>query len=186
MLVTLSILLIRNISISSLSLSTLFDDYNVSSSIIIYPKNRRDFGDSVRLANQRCESFCPDVVIRPNTVEDISNVMRMIHTTLIKHNTSIPFTVKGGGHSYSCQSVRDDGILLDMRNFDHIHVNGDVVNVGAGLTFEKVFKILNKNDRTIIHGQCLQVGVVGFTVHGGIILNCNIVVITILLLFYYY
>jgi FAD/FMN-containing dehydrogenase len=64
--------------------------------------------------------------------------------------------------------MKNDGILIDMQNFDHIHVSGNVVNVGAGLTFEKVFKVLNKNDRTIIHGQCLQVGVVGYTIHGGV------------------
>ena len=151
-----------------LSLSSLFHDFNISNSIIIYSNNSRDFSDSVKVANQRCEQNCPDVVIRPKTADDISNIMRMVHIALTTYNTSIQISVKGGGHSYTCQAVKDNGILIDMRNFDHIHVSGNVVNVGAGLTFKKVFDVLNKNDRTIIHGQCLNVGVVGYTCHGGV------------------
>ena len=141
-----------------LSLSSLFHDFNISKSIIIYSNNSRDFSDSVKVANQRCEQNCPDVVIRPKTADDISNVLRMVHIALTTYNTSIQISVKGGGHSYSCQAVKDNGILIDMRNFNNIHISGDIVNVGAGLTFEKVFAVLKKNDRTIIHGQCLNVG----------------------------
>ena len=150
-----------------LSLSSLFEEYNVSSSIIFYP-NTLEYRNSVKLANQRCEIYCPDIVLLPKTVFDITNVMRMVYFTIVNQNTSISVSVKGGGHSYTCQSMKNDGILVDMQNFDHIHVSGNVVNVGAGLVFKKVFKVLNKNDRTIIHGQCLDVGIVGFTIHGGV------------------
>ena len=165
-LIIIFLLFIRRISCDSLS--SFLKEYNISSNIIIDSSNINDFSNSIKVANQRCENYCPDYVFKPNSVEDISKLMKMMYTLRLMQNISIDLSVRGGGHSYTCQAVKNGGILIDMRNFDHVHINGDFINVGAGLSFKKIFNVLNKNDRTIIHGQCLDVGVVGFTIHGGV------------------
>ena len=154
-----------------INLEQLLKEANISSTIVIHSNNTKEFGNSVKVANQRCQSFCPDVVIKPRTAQDVSAVVKLVqHNNLISQNTNelIHLSIRGGGHSYTCQSVKEGGILLDMRNFNHIIINDDTIKVGAGLTFKDIFKILDTNKRSIIHGQCLNVGVVGYTIHGGV------------------
>jgi len=158
-----------NLILCDKMLLNLLQEYNISSNIIINSNNNfKEYSNSIKVANQRCEKYCPDIVLKPNNIEDISNLMKMIYKVRLIHNITIDISIRGGGHSYTCQSIKNGGILIDMKNFNHLHISGDIINVGAGLTFKKIFNVLNKNDRTIIHGQCLDVGVVGYTIHGGV------------------
>jgi hypothetical protein len=44
---------------------------------------------------------------------------------------------------------------------------GDLVTVGSGFRFSQLLPLLPPN-KTVMHGQCLEVGVAGYSIHGGV------------------
>ena len=120
-------------------------------------------------ANHACAvaGGCPDVIVLPATAEDASKIIAL------SQRLQVNLGVKGGGHSYTCQSsskLHGGGIMLDMRLFDDLQIypaTGRIV-VGAGRKFSDILPSLKTHDLAVIHGQCLHVGVAGFTLHGGV------------------
>lgn len=157
------------------------DSLNLSSgSIVAFPYSST-YHRYLVPANGACvSSGCPDVIILPATVQDISKIVNMVHTERLRERF-ISLSVKGGGHSYTCQAnnASHHGILLDTRLLNGLTLNYDVsssvpvsITVGSGLRFSDILKFLRQNASTsklvVVHGQCLDVGVAGFTLHGGI------------------
>ena len=60
---------------------------------VMYEKRRE-------LKNGMCRHIYPDVVVVPKSTEDVSKIIR----TASHYNT--PISVRSGGHSYTCQSVK--------------------------------------------------------------------------------
>ena len=97
----------------------------------------------------------------------------------------VSLSVRGGGHSYTCQGTRTGSLMIDTRYLDNIQVNYNPRNatnttyiqphmtVGTGLTWGAVLDKLalirenSKVDLITVHGQCTSVGVAGFSLHGG-------------------
>ena len=58
---------------------------------------------------------------------------------------NLPLSVRGGGHSYTCNSVKNNSVQLDMRDMDSISLAQDsrsptglAATLGAGATWGEV------------------------------------------------
>lgn len=155
---------------------------------ILFP-NDNLFTESVVLANYACHLQCPTAVFRPINETEISAIVR------IAESMSLGLVIKGGGHSYTCQSTKGNrSVMIDLRYLNHLELNirkfnsstssdYESITLGAGNTWQKVLNFLdnkpyrvkpkvsrtNLNDSYItVHGQCTEVGVAGFSLHGGV------------------
>jgi len=102
--------------------------------------------------------------------KDAAEIVKFVRKAKYKINIS----VRSGGHSYSCTSSKPDGIQLDLRGIRKIELmetsrssSGWAVKLGSGLSWNQVLDKLSPDKWTIVHGQCLSVGVGGFTLGGG-------------------
>jgi hypothetical protein len=71
--------------------STLADVHMKGS--VMYEKRRE-------LKNGMCKYIYPDLVVVPKSTEDVSKIIKVAN----HYNT--PISVRSGGHSYTCQSVK--------------------------------------------------------------------------------
>lgn len=80
---------------------------------------------------------------------------------------SVPFRIKGGGHSYAGYSA-GPYLILYTQGMDSLSWNGTQVTAGAGAINYSVYAALAKAGRTMTHGRCPGVGLAGFALGGGI------------------
>lgn len=132
------------------------------------------YADSLPL-NYACAD-CPHEVLRPKSNQEVSRILQFARS----HNMSI--VLRGGGHAYTCQSTARGALLIDMRGFQAmrmIEVNhtAHAIEVGTGLIWDEVLSFLRQQERRqpnprqklyVVHGQCTNVGVAGFALHGGV------------------
>ena len=119
--------------------------------------------NSVVQANYACNQRCPDCVVRPRNVFDASQAIRRAAAE------SLPVSIRGGGHGYTCQASKVGGIMLDMRSMSSIEVHKNpkpYMIVGSGATWNNILHALKKYELITVHGQCTSVGVAGFSLHG--------------------
>ncbi len=140
-----------------------------------HQRHENEYVESLPL-NYACSSHCPLEVIRPKSNQDIS---RILHFARV-HNKTI--VVRGGGHAYTCQSTSLGALMIDMRGFRAMRmteVNHTVlaIEVGTGLIWDDVLSFIRQQEQRqsdphqklhVIHGQCANVGVAGFALHGGV------------------
>ena len=50
--------------------------------------------------NALCESIYPDLIALPKSTLDVSNILR------ITNSYDVPISVRSGGHSYTCTSIK--------------------------------------------------------------------------------
>ena len=83
---------------------------------------------------------------------------------------NVLLSVRGGGHSYSCESTVHGGIMIDTRKLRKFEVfqnaTDPFVELGAGNTWGQVLPKLEAHKFVAVHGQCTSVGVTGFATHG--------------------
>jgi FAD/FMN-containing dehydrogenase len=82
----------------------------------------------------------PKLVVIPKTISDIISVMNFAK----KNNLSV--TPRGGGTGL-VGSALNDGIILDLRNFDQIKISRDYAKVGAGVYKGKLDAALAKHKK---------------------------------------
>jgi len=133
----------------------------------------RQYYKSVVVSNAACSGNvgsaggCPAFVVRPTCAEQVSAIIQLC----AKYNVTV--SIRGGGHSYTCQGSKRGGVMIDTRSLRSIRLaegeeGGDVVELGAGLTWGEVLRYLRPRNYSIVHGQCTSVGVAGFALHGGV------------------
>lgn len=141
-----------------------YSEYFGSMSTQYYPS--RTYHRASILANGACSHLCPDVVLIPRTVEEVSRIVKTCN------DQDLSLSTRGGGHGYTCQATKPNGVLMDMRQFNTITVDPasepQTVIVGAGLTWHDVLRAIAPFNLTVVHGQCTSVGVAGFALHGGV------------------
>ena len=70
------------------------------------------------------------------------------------------------------------GLHIDMRRMNKVHLtrrkgldkefgDGPALELGPGSTWERVLNLVPKTKYTMVHGQCLSVGVGGYLLGGG-------------------
>ncbi|KAK1983646.1 hypothetical protein LZ30DRAFT_780395 [Colletotrichum cereale] len=83
----------------------------------------------------------------------------------------IRLTVKNGGHSYMGCCLNRDGIVLDLSLMNTCHIDYDkmLIRMDGGLVWKDVYyKYLKDKHNIVVGGQCLTVGVSGFTLGAGL------------------
>ena len=122
------------------------------------------YAEAIAVTNAFCHVRCPRFVLQPTDPFELAEWMR---------SSDAPFTVKGGGHSYGCQSVaEDDGVLIETSRLKartlHTMEDGSVqLELGAGWTFADVLPWLEERGYIMPHGECSTVGVAGWLLNGG-------------------
>jgi FAD/FMN-containing dehydrogenase len=81
----------------------------------------------------------------------------------------VPFAIKGGGHTYKPSFSSTKGIHINMKHFQKIvyHENNQTVDMGAGVIWDDVHRILDGYNVNVIGGQVSGVGVAGLILGGG-------------------
>ena len=122
----------------------------------------------LQVYNGECKNS-PEAVVVVGSSGDVAELVRFVG------EKSVELSVRSGGHSYSCTSSRTGGLQLDMRGLSAVQLEetdrsstGWAVRLGPGATWEKVLAVLSPTQWTVVHGQCLGVGVGGFTLGGGV------------------
>jgi FAD/FMN-containing dehydrogenase len=77
--------------------------------------------------------------------------------------------VKGGGHSANPGFSSTKGVEIALLRFNETKVNSScgTVEVGAGLTWDQVYAVLNPTGVNVIGARVPGVGVAGVTLGGG-------------------
>ena len=81
----------------------------------------------------------PAVIVMPGSEQDVSLAV------LAAQEAGLALSVRGGGHSYTCNSVKNNSVQLDMRDMDTISLDqvtrsptGLAATLGAGATWGEV------------------------------------------------
>jgi len=111
----------------------------------------------------------PLLIVRPRSRKDVSKCV------LFSQRFGLPLSVRSGGHSYICTSLKHEGLHLDLRELNHVELvrtkrsaTGLAAILGPGSDWRRVLSFIPADKYTMIHGQCLEVGVGGFILGGGI------------------
>lgn len=117
------------------------------------------YNESIAIDNAYFQKY-PKIVVLPISVKDIKETLKFAK----KHKAVV--TVKGGGHSAAGYCLNDD-IVLDMKHFNQAMMVGpDTAILEAGVRFGEAYNALAPN--IPIGGTCKGVGVMGFSMGGGI------------------
>ena len=110
----------------------------------------------------------PILIVRPWGDKDVSRVVQFT----VRHKLEL--SVRSGGHSYTCTSLKDGGVHLDLRTLNKVQLvktkrsrTGIAAVLGPGSTWGRVLSIIPPEKYTMVHGQCLTVGVGGYLLGGG-------------------
>lgn len=109
------------------------------------------------------DSFYPGAVIRPETTQDVSQIIRCA----ADHSATVQ--AKGGGHS-NTNFALDADITIDLINMAHVSVKNDteVARIGGGSRLGKVDEVLHHHGRALAHGVCPGVAIGGHATIGGL------------------
>lgn len=119
--------------------------------------------------NADCSGILPSIIIRPKSDEDIARTVQR------SASLGIPVSVRSGGHSYVCDSIKQGSAHIDLRSRKRkrLYQQGDAwyAEFETGNTFTDLFEIIDRKRFSVVHGACHAVGVGGFYLHGGLHLN---------------
>ncbi len=105
----------------------------------------------------------PATIYEPKTIEDIVNIVRHAQ----KNGRRI--TVTSGGHSFSANFIREDCLLIDLKNFNQYHVNTEnkTAEAGPAVGGSTLMKALYKDNLFFPAGHCTGVCLGGYLLQGG-------------------
>eukprot|EP01084_Bolivina_argentea_P062066 113498_1 len=124
--------------------------------------------------------FYPKLIVVPLNDNDIKKTINFTKTY------KLPFSILGGGHNAVGWCFNNNGIVLNMQPYytnisiiEFKHNNGSIIpaiSLGAGIRWIDVYLYINQstefdgtyNNYNPVGGTCAGVGVMGFTLGGGI------------------
>ena len=71
----------------------------------VYVKGSHLYDTKRRIHNGLCDNLFPDVIVEPKSTYDVSEIIK------IARNVNVPISVRSGGHSYICGSIRNSKYL---------------------------------------------------------------------------
>jgi FAD/FMN-containing dehydrogenase len=106
----------------------------------------------------------PGVIVRCTGPDDVRAAVAF------GREHELPIALRGGGHSFPGLSTCDDGVLVDLRPLDRIHVDPDAREVGvqAGALLGEVDAATQPHGLAVPAGIVSHTGVAGLTLGGGI------------------
>jgi len=118
--------------------------------------------------NKACRNR-PLVIVVPKNTEDVSKCVKFAT------KFGLQISVRSGGHSYTCTSVREGGMHIDLRGLNKVKLvttslspTGLAAYLGPGSTWGRVQSIIPTEYYSYPHGQCKSVGVGGYLLGGGV------------------
>ncbi|KAH9990421.1 FAD-binding domain-containing protein [Russula vinacea] len=101
--------------------------------------------------------------VEPGSVEDVGEILRILGST------RTPFAVKGGGHATNPGFSSTTGVQISMSRFNEtkLSLTSGTVEVGAGLTWDQVYEVLEPTGVNVVGGRVSGIGVAGLTLGGG-------------------
>ena len=125
--------------------------------------------------NGACRSLFPAAILRPETTEDVAAGVKTAN------KLGMEISVRSGGHDYICASLKNDSLHFDLRKINVIELLPEeevpekyalepgvrLARLGTGNLWKDVLKVLPQDRYTMVHGQCLTVGVGGYLLKGG-------------------
>ena len=129
----------------------------------VFERGQPGFTAAAHVYNPRFDHVLPTAVARPVDAVDVQKAIRFT----VAHNT--PVRARSGGHSYAGYSTLPNGVVLDLRRLNSIHVDkhAGTATVGAGAQLIDVYAGLANAGATLPAGSCPSVGVSGVTLGGG-------------------
>jgi FAD/FMN-containing dehydrogenase len=105
----------------------------------------------------------PDIIVQATIEKDVVAAVRLANA----NNWVIG--VRSGGHSWSCNHVRDGGMLLDVSRLDAVTIDPHDMRatVGPGRRGNQVNDLLAARKLFFPIGHCQGVGLGGFLLQGG-------------------
>ncbi|KAI0315720.1 FAD-binding domain-containing protein [Amylostereum chailletii] len=102
--------------------------------------------------------------VEPKSTRDVATVLEVIGVA------RTPFAVKGVGHTSNVGFSSTTGVQIAMSHFKNISYDAktQVVTVGAGVTWDEVYAVVNPLGRNVAGARAPGVGVAGFTLGGGV------------------
>ena len=67
----------------------------------VYVKGSHLYNTKRRIHNGLCDNLFPDVIVEPKSTSDVSQIVK------IARRANVPLSVRSGGHSYICGSIRN-------------------------------------------------------------------------------
>ena len=107
--------------------------------------------------------------LRPAAVASCENPSDVAAAVAFARDSSVPFTVRSGGHSYTGASTGPH-LVVDVSAMNQVHVDPRTgwVRIGAGARLVDVYAAVARAGRAIAAGSCPSVGATGLTLGGGV------------------
>ena len=128
----------------------------------VFPDDSR--WDDARQSWNLAADLRPAVVVLPTTVEDVVGAVEYAAERDLK------VVVQGTGHGASVHGSLDGTLLLNMREMRAVEIDAQNrrARVEAGALWEDVVVPATEQGLTALHGSSPNVGVVGYSLGGGI------------------
>ncbi|KAI0066966.1 FAD-binding domain-containing protein [Artomyces pyxidatus] len=130
---------------------------------VFYPGSRQFAADILHASATGTQvSTCS---IEPQSVSDLSTILQIVGNETIR----APFAIKGGGHAFNNGFSSTLGVQVSMVNFKAVEYDSteDTAKIGAGLTWDEVYRALEPFRVKVVGGRIPGVGVAGYTLGGG-------------------
>ncbi|CAA9965606.1 GlcD FAD-FMN-containing dehydrogenase [Pyrenophora teres f. maculata] len=142
--------------------SSLKEVLSNTSAKVLLPGDGQEYEKSIERWSEHCIKRAA-AVVKVTTADDVCATLAQIR----KH--SIPFTVRGGGHSTSGAASIENGIVIDLSEMRKVTVDPEAktVTVEGGALWEDVDVEAAKYGLATVGGTVNHTGVGGLTLGGG-------------------
>ena len=113
--------------------------------------------------NARLPDRYPEVIVQASSQAQVAAAVRLANSNGWR------IGVRSGGHSWSCNHVRDGGMLLDISRLDDVAIDREKMRatVGPGCRGHQMQNLLAKQKLFFPVGHCQGVGLGGYLLQGG-------------------
>ena len=120
----------------------------------IYFPGTAGFEDRRTVHNGGCLNRHPAVIVVPRSKESVSDAI------VAAQSFGLEISVRSGGHSYICESIKDGGLHIDLRSLNKVSLDESTMRaiLGPGSQWDRVLKIILPSKYTMVHGGCASVG----------------------------
>ena len=80
----------------------------------IHTQDSEKFNSLRKIQNGACDKIVPLVIARPRSTQDVALAVRVSKT----HH--LPISVRSGGHSFTCTSLKHGSLHLDLRKLNKV------------------------------------------------------------------
>ena len=82
----------------------------------IYPRHTYGYNKYRRVRNGACNVRHPLLIIRPVSTQDVAIGVK------VAKEFYMPISVRSGGHSYACMSIKQDSLHFDLRRMNKVEL----------------------------------------------------------------